>query len=421
MLIIFNITKKNKYSFAPLAAILEEKMKNAYTLEIASNSSELVKILEENEPHEMIISCHSFMSVDIPDIQKEIETLRNLKKEYNMLLIAGGAHPTADPVKTLNLGFDIAVMGEGESSFPRLVEAINRREELTDIPGIAFIRNNRIQINPVSEYVELDMFPPFSATHSLFSPIEISRGCPWGCKYCQTPWIFGRRMRHRSIDSITKYASIARRHGHNRTWFISPNALAYGGDGVRISHERVIELLKALKKMEMEIYFGTFPSEVRPEFITEDIMVELSEYVSNRYISIGAQSGSQRLLDHINRGHGVEDVLEAVDISVSHGFIPKVDIIFGLPTETHEDVLQTVSLIKEIVRKGAKIHVHTFMPLPGTPFYREKPGVIQPPIGRFLSQLAKKGHVSGSWIKQEKIGRFLYDGNTTTIQKTEKY
>ena len=79
--------------------------------------------------------------------------------------------------------------------------------------------------------MDLDSYPPFA---KILAPIEISRGCPWGCAYCQTPRLFGTCMRHRSIPIIAEFA---RRHKDIR--FTSPNSLAYGSDGRRPRLEKV--------------------------------------------------------------------------------------------------------------------------------------------------------------------------------------
>lgn len=84
-------------------------------------------------------------------------------------------------------------------------------------------------------------------------------------------------------------------------------------------------------------FFGTFPSEVRPEFVTEESVELVRKYCANDSLSLGAQSGSGRILKEIRRGHTVEDSISAVECCLEHEIVPAVDFIFGLPTETEED------------------------------------------------------------------------------------
>ena len=122
--------------------------------------------------------------------------------------------------------------------------------------------DGRFRYTGPREDVDLDRYPPFRPP--LLGPIEISRGCPWNCAYCQTPALFGHRMRHRSVDAICKYDKF-----YEDKRLVSPNAFAYGSDGIKPDPGAVERLLKNLSG---DIYFGTFPSEVRPEFVTPEMV-----------------------------------------------------------------------------------------------------------------------------------------------------
>ena len=173
------------------------------------------------------------------------------------LVIAGGAQAfSPEPMAEF---VDAFVIGEGEETLPQLIGAIENGEDMRNVPGIAYKSegSGRIVFTEKRDPANLDSYPPFG---KILAPLEISRGCPWGCTYCQTPRLFGSMMRHRSISVITKYAC---RHKDIR--FTSPNSLAYGSDGRAARLEKVEALLCSLSELEKPIYFGTFPSEVRPD------------------------------------------------------------------------------------------------------------------------------------------------------------
>ena len=141
-------------------------------------------------------------------------------------------------------------------------------------------------------------------------PIEITRGCPYSCKFCCTPFLTGGRVRHRSIESVVEWLQRAvEMSGFKRTWFLSPNALSYGGHGRTVESDRIESLLKAVTSVKglEEVFFGSFPSEVRPEFVSTPILEMMKGYVANKTLQIGLQSGSNRILKIINRHHTVED------------------------------------------------------------------------------------------------------------------
>ena len=98
------------------------------------------------------------------------------------------------------------MIGEGEETLPELVTVLKEGEDPGKVRGIAYNAStdptaSKIIKTPKRPHVNLDSYPCFNP-EKLRSPIEISRGCPWGCKYCQTPRLFGREVRHRNIDSI---------------------------------------------------------------------------------------------------------------------------------------------------------------------------------------------------------------------------
>jgi radical SAM superfamily enzyme YgiQ (UPF0313 family) len=154
---------------------------------------------------------------------------------------------------------------------------------------------------------------------------------------------------------------------------LSPNSFAYGSPhGSGTNPEAVKYLLKGLRGLSpmVELYFGTFSSEVRPEFVSNEMMEVVRPYINNKYFTIGAQSASDQLLKKINRGHTFEDVKKAIDIITDYDFGVDVDFIFGLPDEKQEDIDITIDYFNEILKstKKIRIHAHTFMPLPGTPY-----------------------------------------------------
>jgi B12-binding domain/radical SAM domain protein len=199
-------------------------------------------------------------------------------------------------------------------------------------------------------------------------------------------------MRHRSIPVIMRYARC-----YSDLRFTSPNALAYGSDGVHPRIDKVERLLEALSDLGKPIYFGTFPSEVRPDFVTEEAVELLARHCTNRTISIGGQSGSDRILKMVGRGHDVEAVRGACDLSLAAGLVPNVDLIVGLPGETAEDQALTLDLAREVVGGGGRVRAHHFTPLPGTPLEGREPAPLAAEVEKAMGELALRGVATGRW------------------------
>jgi B12-binding domain/radical SAM domain protein len=318
------------------------------------------------------VTCYSLNSINAASYRDEIAAA-------DCLTIAGGPHATACPQEVAGYT-DYVVVGEGEYTLPRLLADLRDGGE-GRIPGV--MTGDFFQ--PATTSVLPDAYPAFSEMKGY---VEITRGCPHACGYCQTPQIFGHCMRHRSIDAVARYAN---RHGQSR--FISPNAFAYGSDGI---HPRWDKLERLFLACRHQIFFGTFPSEVRPEFVCDESLALVTRYCANTKLHFGAQSGSDIVLEKLRRGHTVADVLHAADLCREHSLVPVVDFIVGIPFESDEDQQATLDLIRDISRHGI-IHVHRFIPLPGTPLATTVARDLLPEVKKELGKLALRGRLTGSW------------------------
>jgi B12-binding domain/radical SAM domain protein len=356
----FRWNPKNRFSIAALAAVMDFR---------------LVKKPEDG------IMLYSIASPQAPQVFREVRSAGT-----DSVFIAGGPHPSGCPAETLRY-FDYVVVGEGEETLPELVSAIRKGGDVSCVKGIAFNDNGKVVFTGKRDEIDMDKYPPFRPP--LFGPIEITRGCPWSCAYCQTPRLFGRRMRHRSIEAICKYDKF-----YEDKRLVSPNAFAYGSDGITPDEKAVESLLRSLSG---NIYFGTFPSEVRPEFVTPGMLELVNTYCANKELHLGGQSGSDRVLKAIHRGHTAAQVLSAVQMTRDSGLTPVVDFIFGLPGEREEDQHLTLDCIGSIIKEGGKVRAHYFMPLPGTELADTKPEKLSPEIEKLLGKLALGGKLTGSW------------------------
>ncbi|NLL09786.1 MAG: TIGR04013 family B12-binding domain/radical SAM domain-containing protein [Methanomicrobiales archaeon] len=325
------------------------------------------------------ITLYSLNSITGPSLFQEI-------RSADVITIVGGPHACARWDELTSIA-DYVVVGEGEFTLPRLLRCIE--DDLPLPPGVA----TSTSFQAADHSVLLDGNPSFSE-HKGY--IEISRGCPFGCTYCQTPRIFGNKIRHRSIDSIVKLAQ-----SFHDIRFLSPNALAYGTDGIHPEIRHMQALLRELAKMpDKDIFLGTFPGEIRPEFVSEEAVDLIARYCSNTKVHIGAQSGADSTLKKIRRGHTLSDVWNAVDHCVDAGFIPVIDIIVGFPDETDDELLKTVSFCREVSGIGY-VHAHRFFSLPGTPLEGRGSRDLIPEVESALGSLALSGRLTGSWNNPE--------------------
>jgi radical SAM superfamily enzyme YgiQ (UPF0313 family) len=359
------------------------------------------------------------------------------------LWIAGGPHPTADPEGTLRLGFDVVVRGEGEATLLDLlrtaaaslgrgdlrpVSLLASELPLSAVHGIAFLGPSGEAVRTARrEPIDLDVFPPFPVPElrarelppavtagagvtsagriRRIGPIEITRGCPFACGFCQTSHLMGTHPRHRSVETIARYAGVIARRKPCDVRVITPNAFSYGSpDGKTLNLPALESLLAAMRETlgsDGRLFFGTFPSEVRPEHVTRDTVDLMKRYADNDYLIIGAQSGSEKVLERCGRGHGVAEIFTAASLVTGAGLKAHVDFIFGLPGETPEELKSTIRVMRELAAMGALVHAHTFLPLPQTRFAKEPPGRVPGRLRPVMKELARTGVLYGTWRQQE--------------------
>lgn len=401
--------ENNKYSIHSLVAAMEVEEVNIDTyLPRINDLHNIISYLLKN--YEKIVVGISLMTTQLPNIQPFLESLKELKRLFSskFILIGGGPHVSGDPLGSLkHLGFDYLFIGEAEKSFTEFLKRMTDGCDVKGVKGIGYVEDDNVVINYNDEVLNLDKYPPISVKYGLFNPIEVSRGCPYGCKYCQVSYIFGKYMRHRSLDTILLHCKILIKKGINDLRFISPNILSYGGNGIKADFDKLSEFVNGVKELRNlggKLYLGSFPSEVRPDFIDEDIIKLIKDVITNKRISIGIQSGSDRILKYLGRGHTVDDALNAVDLLRRYNLSVDVDFILGLPNEELSDALETLQLIQKLIDlEGIRIRLHTYIPLPGTPLAKHRVKPLPDTVKSRLLKYLGRGVIFGNWLMQEKL------------------
>lgn len=401
LVLILRYRKAVTYGFHVLLGALEtHRTATSYDVRFAESVDATIEAVREALPSaRRVLVLWSFYSPDAAALAEELAAIKAAAP--GAVHVAGGVHATAEPVQTLDAGWDVAAVGEGETTLLKLVDAGGLHE---GVPGLAYrdsagavVRTGR------PERLPLDAFRGFSLRWNRFNALEITRGCAFSCRFCQTPFMFSARFRHRGVDDVRWHVDQMRARGKRDVRFITPTALSYGSQDETPNLAAVEELLASCKEgigPDGRVFFGSFPSEIRPEHVTREALRVVKRYCANDNIIVGAQSGSENVLAAAKRGHGVDEVRRAVRLGVEEGFRINVDMIFGMPGEDESDVDASVSLARELADLGARIHAHTFMPLPGTPWRDAPPGTVAPDTISEIDRLSRQGALYGHWQKQ---------------------
>lgn len=371
-------TRSNRYTLNTLSALLEGA--GAAWCSAASGEALAFELGRALAQGRQALGLYSFMTPHLHEVGAEVRCVRALAPKA--VLAAGGPHASADPEGTLALGFDHVFVGEGERTFPAFLAAGAR--------GPSVVRDT------AGSALDFGQTPAFG--RERWGPVELTRGCRYDCSFCAVP---AGTVRHRSPHSVWEAARQLLARGKSKIAFVTPDALSYGG-----SLDRLEGLLEGLVGAGLSPVLGTFPSEVRPDRVTPEAVALLGRYCANRTLVIGGQSGSDEVLSALRRGHTVADVERAAQVARGAGFTPHVDVIFGLPDEGAAEQAATVALAERLIRKwGARIHAHSFHPLPGTRYWSRDPSPLHEPTRAFLRRLCTSGVGDGWWEEQERWAR----------------
>lgn len=410
--VIFYYKATNTYALNVLIGAIQEKIDSPDLEIILANRVDnlITAIRDARSKGRKVLTGWSFYSPHYAKCIADLKTVKQAIADQEVIHLAGGVHATAEPESTLSAGFDYVAVGESEKTIVAVVQNLLAGKTIETVKGIARLRNGKLISNGPGELIDLDEFPPMAPKFPRVNPIEITRGCVYACSFCQTPFMFKARFRHRSVDHVCEYVAFMMSEGAKDVRFITPTSLSYGSADESVNLEKIEHLLSSVHGAiagRGRIFFGTFPSEVRPEHVTPEALRIIKKYCHNDNILMGAQSGSLTMLDRLHRGHDVKCIQRAVRYCIEEGFLPNVDFIFGLPGETREDIRASLALADELTAMGARIHGHTFMPLPGTPLKYAPAGHVDNETLSHLHKLVAKGKLYGQWNEQAEIAHTL--------------
>lgn len=405
MEIVFIRSPRNRNSIAVLQRVLRSCADRDFSVRV--ESSPPTDLCEQD------VLAFSFTTLDLDAMAEDLRPL--LEEPRRPLLIAGGAHATADPLGTLALGFDAVFVGEAELTligFLRSYAEDPCRERIRRAPIVC----------PTEPY-DLDSEAHADEATTEFPFLEISRGCPYSCAFCQVPMAFGRRMRFRGPSTSAVGVAHAVAKGHRRIRCLTSDAFAYGGNGPEKAAQALEKLVTACRSAGADyLMLGSFPSEVRPDRVTPELLAVLSRHCANPTVVVGVQSGSDAVLSSMRRGHTVEQSARAVTLIREAGFVPHVDLLLGFPGETPADRRATLDLADWLLSLAkSRLHLHYYLPLPGTPAWPSEPELPEPATIVHLRRLAASGRVDGYWDQQLAQGkRILAQRRTGLINRSSE-
>lgn len=316
-----------------------------------------------------------------------LETIRFLKENLpHTAIILGGPEVRYSAENFLRYGADYIVIGEGEETMSELVRSLiletahterslsgHGFETSANVPGIAFLENNEFIQTPERQKIRdlnelsipnrkkinlrqyLDIWKHHHGKNAL--SVSTMRGCPYTCKWCSRA-VYGLSYRRRNADKVVEeLLQIQEAYNPDSLWFVD--------DVFTISHRWLMAFRDELKKRGLIIPYECI---TRADRLNEEVIEILKETGCFR-IWIGAESGSQKIIDLMDRRVDVNQVRDMIKLTRKHGIEAGTFIMLGYPGETEEDIEETIRHLKQSNPDHFTITVA--YPIKGTELYEE--------------------------------------------------
>ncbi|MFN7954628.1 MAG: radical SAM protein [bacterium] len=362
-----------------------------------------------------------------------IDVAERVRRAGSTPVVAGGVHPSLLPAETLaHPAFDFVVQGEGEETFAALCDTLAAGGDTVGIRGL-WHKHDGVPASagpraalaadalPRLPYELLDLRRyvrriRFGRTLSVFS----SRGCPFRCSFCYNVAFFGG-ARWKPIEAervAQEVGELVRRLDLDHVQFLDDNFF--------VSRERVRAIAEALHAALPRLQWSVLGAHVQNlrKWTIEELRV-LSA-CGLREVLVGAESGSQRVLDSIRKDYRVDDLFAVNRRLAAAGIEPTYSFMSGIPDETDEELAATIRamLRLEVEHPGATIgNIKPFLPYPGTELYElaQARGFVAPATleqwGTFASY--NYGGVKLGWLSARERARRLWLYYATVLLSPE--
>jgi len=330
------------------------------------------KVVEDYAPDIIGITA---MTMVFGSAIKTAEVCKKVQPEA--IVIIGGPHVTDWPEICFQSPYiDFCLSGEGEESILLLLKAIkDKNTSSREIPGVSFKKDGQVILrNSTPNISELDKYP-FPARELLLNQdkytsedmgvIMTSRGCPYKCGFCSHP----PKVRYRNLDNVIEEISYVKDKYGTQQFTIKD-------DSFTVSRKRTIEFCGRLKKEGLDI---NWDCTTRVNLI-DDELLDMMQDAGCNVIKVGIETGSERIMKEVNKGITLEQAKKAADMLNKHGFFWSAYFMYGLPTETKDDMLKTLEFMKELNPPYAGLGLYA--PMPNTQMWDQglELGLIDPHI-----------------------------------------
>lgn len=369
--------------YAPLATLFAASVLQKQKYQVAffdtmfcQQASEIIPAISKHKPKLFVIYDDGFnylTKMCLTNMREAAFEMIKAAKEQGCKVAISSSDSTDHAEQYLQKGADYVIAGEGEQTLLELSNLLLRDEgSVENINGLVWMKDGLLQRNtkrenlrnldelplPAWDLVDMKPYQQMWLQHKGYFSINMvtTRGCPFKCNWCAKP-IYGNRYNSRSPENVIEEIKLLKQKLNiNHIWF---------ADDIFGLKPGWVSRFAALAKQE-NVQFK-FKIQSRVDLLLEEDNIKHLADAGCDEVWVGAESGSQKILDAMDKGTKVEQIEKATTLMKQQGIKPCFFLQFGYPGEEAEDIKKTVAMLKKLMPFDIGISVS--YPLPGTKFY----------------------------------------------------
>ncbi len=306
-------------------------------------------------------------------------------RDYNqkILIVSGGYHTSSNPGSILEGDIDYGIKGEGELSFLRLLDNLNKNKDVSSLDSLILRKGNSVKVNPGKRLKNLDelpdplrnpdmlkitkvkvlMDPPISKQKGVVM-IDYSRGCVFACKYCDSNLVWGKNVSYRSPKRVVdELKGLKKEHGTNTGYF--PDLT------FNLNRRKTLELCDLLAEADLGIKFYVTTRLAAPNGkpLVDQELLNRMKLAGIQKLGWGIESFSDRTKKDFKKDIPLEYIKGVFDMVHSLGLFNRCFLMLGHKDESKETIDQTIEKLKYL--KPDELRLSFLTPFPGTPLWEE--------------------------------------------------
>lgn len=347
-----------------------------YNIRYGLSIKEINNKIQQYSPDVVGISCLQSMRYN-----EAVEVCSAVKKvSKDIITVMGGSHVTGLPDYCMkNDDLDYAIIGEGEEPFLKLLNALENRENISNIPGIVFKKGKEIIFGPSQTWIEdLDTMPipawdelpmekyfsvgigPSQKILDRYAILVTSRGCPHRCYYCPSWKCWGTVYRSRSPQSVMEEIEMLNKEYNIDNYLFEEHNFITNKD-------RVLKICELIMKKNMKIRWSA-PNGMEVQCLDKEY-IETMAAAGCDTLHLAIETTCKKVYSHLDKRIDYDHVKQVINWGRACGMKVATLFMLGFPEETIEDMRETLSYAESL--NADYVHFFIATPLPGTLFYEK--------------------------------------------------